>query len=56
MEYLIAVIIGIAIAVSYMYWQRTATEADVDRVDATYVCDQCGETYCDCHKVEEEKK
>ena len=53
MEYLIILIIGAAIAVSYMYWQRTATEADVDRVEATYVCDECGEKYCDCHKVEE---
>lgn len=50
----IVVLILIAAAVAFFLIRRQApAPVDENRVEATYVCDQCGEHECICHKTEE---
>ena len=53
MGYIVVFIIAAA-AVAFFFIRRPAPAADDgDRIEATYVCDQCGEHECICHKTEE---
>ena len=49
MEYIIIVAVG-AVVGCYLYKQRISSEPDTDSARKIYVCDQCGEKFCDCHK------
>ena len=61
MEYIIIVAVG-AVVGCYLYKQRISSEPDTDadtdmdtdmdkdKDREIYVCDQCGEKFCDCHK------
>lgn len=51
MEYII-IMVASAIVGYYLYKQRISSEGDTDIVEETYVCDKCGENFCDCHKEE----
>jgi len=53
MEYLVILIILAAGIFFFLFRKREPAHVDEDKIEATYVCDKCGETYCDCHKVED---
>ena len=43
---------GVNLTLTYIYKQWIISQADIDSVKETYVCDKCGENFCDCHKEE----
>ena len=49
MEYFIIIMLA-AVAGYFYYKKRPLSKADVDKARDTYVCNECGETYCECHK------
>lgn len=50
MEYLLILAAAAAAIVFYLRMQKTETHADNNQVDATYVCDVCGEHECICRE------
>ena len=50
MKYLIIILIVVAVAGFLLSRQRNANEGDAGLAQEKYVCDQCGENFCDCHK------
>ncbi|MFW6284395.1 MAG: hypothetical protein ACOC1H_03295 [Desulfosalsimonas sp.] len=56
MEYLIIIVL-LAVAVGFFLFRknRPAMQADTRAVEATYICDQCGEHECICRKEENQQ-
>ncbi|MBS0013295.1 MAG: hypothetical protein KFF46_04920 [Desulfobacterales bacterium] len=53
MEYLIIIVLLIAALGFFLYKKnRPGQPADTPAVEATYICDQCGEHECICRKEE----
>ena len=50
MKYLLILAAAAAAIVFYMRMQKKDTSADRNQVDATYVCDVCGEHECICRE------
>lgn len=50
MEYLIIILLVIAVAGFYFYRKRHVNKGDADQVGDTYECHICNESDCDCHK------
>jgi hypothetical protein len=53
MKYIIILVIA-AVVGYYLYKRRVFSEAEIDSIKETYVCDKCGENFCECHKEEAE--
>jgi hypothetical protein len=56
MEYLIVIVL-LAVALGFFLFRknRPAGPAGTPAVEATYICDQCGEHECICRKDENEQ-
>ncbi|MGM0454162.1 MAG: hypothetical protein ACQERN_13460 [Thermodesulfobacteriota bacterium] len=52
MGYIITGILIAAVAF-FLFRRQASTASDENKIEATYVCDQCGEHECICHKTEE---
>ncbi|MCF8036313.1 MAG: hypothetical protein K9K62_05550 [Desulfobacteraceae bacterium] len=50
MNYLLILAAAAAVIVFYLRMQKTDASGDSKQVDATYVCDVCGEHECICRK------
>ena len=55
MKYLLILAAAAAAIVFYLRMQKTDATADSNQVDATYVCDVCGEHECICRKEDPEE-
>mgnify|MGYP006282863803 CR=1 FL=1 len=53
MEYVGALIILLGVALFIAYKRQPETSKSPEPVEATYVCDDCGEHECVCHKSED---
>jgi hypothetical protein len=51
MKYIFIIVVA-AIAGYFFYKQRAIRESNGDQAKDTYVCNKCGETFCECHKEE----
>ncbi|MGM0454347.1 MAG: hypothetical protein ACQERN_14415 [Thermodesulfobacteriota bacterium] len=55
MKYLLILAAAAAAIVFYLHMQKRNASVDSDQVDATYVCDVCGEHECICRKEDPEE-
>lgn len=54
MEYIIILILLAAVAGFFLFRRKKAGIMDADQVEATYVCDECGEHECICREKKPE--
>ena len=53
MEYIGMLIILLAVLLFFLYKRPADASKSAEPVEATYVCDDCGEHECVCHKSED---
>ena len=47
-------IVAILALVAILFLRRRKTEKVAEKPDVTYVCPSCGDSDCECHKLEED--
>ncbi|MDA3895103.1 MAG: hypothetical protein PF482_03015 [Desulfobacteraceae bacterium] len=50
----IIILMVIAVAGYFFYKKRHPGEADAEQARDIYVCKECGETHCECHKEKQD--
>lgn len=53
MEYIGMLIVLLAVALFFLYKRQSEASKSAKPVEATYVCDDCGEHECVCRKSED---